>query len=121
MSSLPRNMINTMNTYLPEVPFADESIADLSIIVKKKKKSCRESEKWKVLFAQDGSHSLRPHGLWPARLHCLWTSPGKNTGFGSHSPLQEGELSNPGIKPGSPTLQADCLPSEPPWKPQQGN
>ena len=38
MSSLPRNMINTMNTYLPEVQFADESIADLSIIVKKKKK-----------------------------------------------------------------------------------
>ena len=33
---LPRNMINTMNTYLPEVPFADESIADLSIILKKK-------------------------------------------------------------------------------------
>ena len=34
-------MINTMNTYLPEVQFADESIADLSIIVKKKKKkSC---------------------------------------------------------------------------------
>ena len=31
-------MINTMNTYLPEVQFADESIADLSIIVKKKKK-----------------------------------------------------------------------------------
>lgn len=34
---LPRNMINTMNTYLPEVQFADESIADLSIILKKKK------------------------------------------------------------------------------------
>lgn len=32
-------MINTMNTYLPEVPFADESIADLSIIVKKKKRA----------------------------------------------------------------------------------
>lgn len=40
MSFLPRNMINTMNIYLPEVPFADESIADLSIIVKEKKKSC---------------------------------------------------------------------------------
>ena len=29
-----------------------------------------------------------------------------------------GNLSDPGIKPGSPVLQADCLPSEPPGKPQ---
>ena len=28
-----------------------------------------------------------------------------------------GDLSNPGIEPGSPSLQADALPSEPPWKP----
>ena len=28
-----------------------------------------------------------------------------------------GNLANPGIEPGSPTLQADSLPSEPPWKP----
>ena len=28
-----------------------------------------------------------------------------------------GDLSDPGIKPGSPTLQADSLPSEPPGKP----
>ena len=27
-------------------------------------------------------------------------------------------LPNPGIKPGSPTLQADALPSEPPGKPK---
>ena len=26
-----------------------------------------------------------------------------------------GDLPNPGIKPGSPALQADSLPSEPPW------
>ena len=30
------------------------------------------------------------------------------------------DLPNPGIKPGSPTLQADTLPSEPPGKPQSG-
>ena len=30
-------------------------------------------------------------------------------------PLED--LPNPGIKPGSPTLQADVLPSEPPGKP----
>ena len=29
-----------------------------------------------------------------------------------------GDLPNPGIKPGSPALQADTLPSEPPGKPQ---
>ena len=28
-----------------------------------------------------------------------------------------GDLPNPGIEPGSPTLQADTLPSEPPGKP----
>ena len=28
-----------------------------------------------------------------------------------------GDLPNPGIKPGSPALQADVLPSEPPGKP----
>ena len=30
-----------------------------------------------------------------------------------------GDLPNPGIKPRSPTLQADSLPSEPPGKPIQ--
>ena len=33
------------------------------------------------------SNSLWPHGLQPARLCCLWNSPGKNTGVGSHSLL----------------------------------
>ena len=31
-----------------------------------------------------------------------------------------GDLPNPGIKPGSPTLQADALPSEPPRKQSRG-
>ena len=38
-------------------------------------------------------------------------SPGKRTGVGSHSRLQ-GDFPNPGIKPESPALQADSLPSE---------
>ena len=29
-----------------------------------------------------------------------------------------GDLPDPGIEPRSPTLQADALPSEPPWKPK---
>ena len=34
------------------------------------------------------SDSLRPHGLQPARLLCLWNFPGKNTGVGCHFLLQ---------------------------------
>ena len=34
------------------------------------------------------SNSLRPHGLYPARLLWSWNSPGKNTGVGIHSLLQ---------------------------------
>ena len=49
----------------------------------------------------------------PARLFCPWASPRQNTGIGCHSLLQD---PNPGIKPGSPALQADSLPSEPPGK-----
>ena len=32
--------------------------------------------------------SRRPHGLWPARLLCLWDFPGKNAGVGGHFLLQ---------------------------------
>ena len=32
--------------------------------------------------------TLRPHGLWPARLLSSWHFPGKNTGVGCHSLLQ---------------------------------
>ena len=56
------------------------------------------------------SKSLQPHGLYSP-----WNSPGQNTGVGSLF-LLRGDLSNPGIKPGSPTLQADSLPAEPPGK-----
>ena len=50
--------------------------------------------------------TLQPHGRSPARLLCPWGSPGKNTAGSSHSLLQ-GNLPNPGIEPGSPTLQVD--------------
>ena len=35
------------------------------------------------------SDSLRPPGLYLARLLCPWDSPGKNTGVDSHALLQE--------------------------------
>ena len=40
-------------------------------------------------------------------------------GYWSGLPFpSQGDLPNPGIKPGSPTLQADSLPSEPPGEPE---
>ena len=53
------------------------------------------------------------HGLLPTRLLCPWDYPGKNTEVGYHSLLQR-DLPNPGVKPRSPALQEDSLPSEPP-------
>ena len=47
------------------------------------------------------SNSLRPHGLYPARLLWSWNSPGKNTGVGRHSLLQ-GIFPAQGLNPGLP-------------------
>ena len=55
--------------------------------------------------------------LWPHRLYSPWNSPGQNTGEHSRSLLQ-GNLPNSGIKPRSPTLQADSLPAEPQGSPR---
>ena len=63
--------------------------------------------------------------------YSLWNSPGQNTGVGSLSLLQgifpiqgsnlgrsnPADLPDPGIKPGSPALQADSLPTELSGKP----
>ena len=62
-----------------------------------------------VLNCSDMSDSLRPYGLWPARLFCPWDFLSKDTGVGCHLLLQ-GDLPNPGIKPTFPALQADSLP-----------
>ena len=91
------------------------------------------------------SNPLWPHGLLPARFLHPWNFPGKNTSESySHSVvsdyLQPHELyspwnfqarilewvaipfskgfSNPGIKPRSPTLQADSLSAESQGKPK---
>ena len=52
------------------------------------------------------SDSLQPHGLYSP-----WNSLGY-IGVGSLSLLMVGDVPNPGIKPRSPTLQADSLPAE---------
>ena len=42
--------------------------------------------------------TLRPRGLWPARLLCPWDSPGKDTGVGCHALLQ-GLFPTQGLNP----------------------
>ena len=61
------------------------------------------------------SNSLQCHGLQPARLLCPMGFSRQEywSGLPYHPP---GDLPNPGIKPRSPALQADSLPSESPGK-----
>ena len=55
-------------------------------------RSSQEMKLWPslryVLSRSVVSNSLRPHGLWHARLLYPWGSPGKNTGGGCHALLQ---------------------------------
>ena len=52
------------------------------------------------------SDSMRPHGLQPAKILCPWNSPGKNTGMGCRSLLQELTLKSCLV----PTFFLDMLP-----------
>ena len=70
-------------------------------------------KKVKVLVAQSCPTFCDPT---PTKLLSSWNSPGKNTGVGCRFLLQ-GIFLIQGIKPGSPALQADSLPSEPLGKP----
>ena len=60
-----------------------------------------------VLVTQFCLTLCNPIDCSPTRLLCPWNSPSKNTGVGCLA------LPDPGIKPGSPTLQADSLLPEP--------
>ena len=70
----------------------------------------------KVLVAQSCPTLHNPMDCSPARLLCPWDFPGQNTGVGCHSLLQ-GIFPTQGWNLGLLQLQADSLPSEPPWKP----
>ena len=70
-----------------------------------------------ALSCSDGSNSLRPHGLQPARLLYPWGFSRQEYWSGLLCPPSE-DLPNPWIGPRSPALQADSLPSEPPGKPE---
>ena len=75
--------------------------------------SSTDAKKVKVLVTQ-----LSPTlcNSMVTRLLCPWNSPGKNIGVGCHVLLQ-GIFLTQGSNTGSPVLQADSLPSEPPAKP----
>ena len=63
------------------------------------------------------SNSLWPHGLYSARLLCLWGFSRQE--YWSRFPCPPpGDLPNPGIKPRFPALGMDALPAEPPGKPK---
>ena len=66
----------------------------------------------KVIVIQSCPDSLRPRGLYPARLLCPWGFCRQEYWSGLPFP-SPGDLPIPGIEPGSPSLQADSLPSEP--------
>ena len=70
-----------------------------------------------VLSCSVMSDSLQPHGLQPARLLCPWGFSRKEYWSGLPFP-SPGDLPNPGIKPRSPTLQADSLSVEPQKSPR---
>ena len=62
--------------------------------------------------------SLQPQGVHPARLHCPWNFPDKNTGVGCHFLLQANFLIQ-GLNPCLLCIlhwQADSLPLVPPGK-----
>ena len=69
-----------------------------------------------VLSRSVVSNSLRPQELEPPRFLCPWGFSRQEHWSGSPCPLP-GDLSNPGIKPRSPELQADPLLPESPGKP----
>ena len=63
------------------------------------------------------SNSAQPYGLYPTRLLCPWGFFRQDYWSGQPFPSPE-DLPNSGIKPRSPRLQADSLPSEAPGKPK---
>ena len=67
------------------------------------------------LVAQSCSTLCDPMDYSPPGSSVHGDSPGKNTGVSCHA-LPPEDLPSPRIKPRSPTLQVDSLPSEPPGK-----
>ena len=67
-------------------------------------------------FKSESHSAMSPFATPWTMPYSPWDSPGQNTGVGSLYLLQN--LPNPGIKPRSPALEVDSLPTEPPGKPK---
>ena len=70
----------------------------------------------KTCESESVSCSVTFNSLQPCKASLSMEFSGKEYYHGYPFP-SPGDLPNPMIKPGSPTLQADSLPSEPPWSP----
>ena len=71
--------------------------------------SQKEKNKYHTLLSRsDVSDFLRPHGLQHARLLCSWGFSRQDYWSGLPFP-SSGDLSNQGLKPKSPALQADSF------------
>ena len=83
------------STALPTAWFQPHNV-NCELLASRTRKSLSESVSCSVV-----SNSLGPQGLQPPILLCLWNSPGKHTGMGSHALLQGIFLtqgSNPGLQ-----------------------
>ena len=68
-----------------------------------------------LLFSHWVCPTLRPHGLSPTRLLCLWISQARILEWVAIS--SSGDLPKPGIKPASLALAGRLFTTEPPGKP----
>ena len=110
---LQHDLLNTLS--LPLRPSAQKKkkipFKILLLIDNAHKSSKGDSEI--TVESESESLSIVSDCLWPHGLYSPWNSPGQSTGVSSLCLLQ-------GIFPtqGSPTLQVDSLPSEPPGNPR---
>ena len=66
------------------------------------------------------SDSMWPHRWQPTRLHCLWDSPGKNTGVGCHFLLQCMKVKSESEVAESFTTFSDTMDCSPPGSSVRG-
>ena len=74
-------------------------------------KSVSDSHPEDLSHYESESSSVVSDSLQPPGLYSPWNSPSQNTGVGRPF-TSPGDLPDPGIKQGSPTLQVDSVPTE---------
>ena len=96
---------------------------DLGMFFKKKLVAHSEEKLWGKTGLSSFNHSVVPASFtapWTVTCQAPLSMGISRQEYWSGWPFPPpGDLPHPGIEPGSPTLQADSLPSEPPGKPSQ--